>query len=241
MSNEIYVYHYSTKDLDILKSNIRARVDKSTEDGDYEDLSIGKKLKGNLKYLWDIGSNGLLKKFLGAEHNYERSIMFFLQPIPDDIAKLFDNKHKFWKSGLELYEYKVLVGESLFDLSMKTELVKGNYPYRVVGTQAARDKFFELLTEEQKEINPRDDYTKRFIEIEKKLGYFGYWGMKIGSTIRKVNRGITISIKEAKVLAKQQGMEEFFYSDIAPFVPHLMLYPGFYGMKYNGKRKIKLK
>ena len=67
---------------------------------------------------------------------------------------------------MELYEYKVLVGESLFDLSMKTELVKGNYPYRVVGTQAARDKFFELLTEEQKEIN-------NFIEgvkFAKKLG-----------------------------------------------------------------------
>ena len=40
MSNEIYVYHYSTKDLDILKSNIRARVDKDTEDGDYEAQSV---------------------------------------------------------------------------------------------------------------------------------------------------------------------------------------------------------
>ena len=43
----------------------------------------------------------------GDEFAYDRSLSFFLEPIPLDIAEIYFRRHEFWKSGLELYQYQV--------------------------------------------------------------------------------------------------------------------------------------
>lgn len=41
--------------------------------------------------------------------DYTNSISFFLEPIPLEIADIFEGQHEFWKHGLRLVEHVVLI------------------------------------------------------------------------------------------------------------------------------------
>ena len=240
MSEEVFVYHYSLNDYSQLSSNVRSRT--SGQQGlekKYETQTSAQKLKGNLKLALDFITYGSpLKLLTGYTMSDDRSIAFFLQPIPLDIAKLFENKHKLWKSGLELYEYKVRLGEGMLDLKLDTDIKEGNFPYRIVGTKDVRDKFFEMIKKEDVDY---DKLPQRMIEAEKKGGHYGTFGMKIAQAVKNANRGLSISIKESVKLLKEAKMEDFLYSEQFPLIPHLLLYAGPIRIRYVEKKKIKLK
>lgn len=240
MGDEVFVYHYSTQDLKQLSSNVRSRTNgQEGLEKNYNEQSSSSKLKANFKLALDFITLGSPLKFLfGYTMSDDRSIAFSLQPIPLDIAKLFEGKHKHWKSGTKLYEYKVRLGDGMLDLKLDTDVKEGNFPYRLVGTQDIRDKFFEIIKGDN--VN-YDELPKRMIELEKKGGHYGKFGFEVAKTVRKVNRGITISIKEAVKLCKEAKIEELLYSELYPFVPHLLLYAGPIRLIYVEKKQITLK
>ena len=240
MSDEVFVYHYSTQDLKQLSSNVRSRTNgQEGLEKNYNEQSSSSKLKANFKLALDFITLGSpLKLLFGYTMSDDRSIAFSLQPIPLDIAKLFEGKHKYWKSGTKLYEYKVRLGEGMLDLKLDTDVKEGNFPYRLVGTQDIRDKFFELIKKEDVDY---DRLPKQMIEFEKKAGHYGTFGFEVTKAVRRVNRGITISIKEAVKLCKEAKLEELLYSELYPFVPHLLLYAGPIRLIYVEKKQITLK
>ena len=103
-----YLYFYDTEFHNFLSSEVGAFRHKG---GRFKDLTLGDKLQavGNTAYDFMTygGLNPIIAKYVGKDYDMSRSISFFLEPIPDDIAKLFDNKHAYWQSGKKLYEYKV--------------------------------------------------------------------------------------------------------------------------------------
>lgn len=234
-----YLYHYDTDFSQMLTSDVGSFRHKG---GRFGDLSFGDKLQGISRSAYDIltygGINSILAKYVGRDYNLDRSISFFLEPIPLDIAKLFDNKHAFWQSGMEIYEYKV-------DLStwIQRLLELGTFPYRVSGSQEVRDLIFSKQ-DWGSVSEPKDayKYEKEIIALEKRLDYYGIWGVGIKKAIDKASReGLVKSIKESKKALVNAGREVEFYKEKAPWIPQLTIYPGFKPVSYDSYRKIKLK
>lgn len=87
-----YLYHYSTKGHDPLKTKEAQGFVLSPEDAKYESD------RAKLTYYPDI---------------YSRHISLFIDPVPLNIPELFDHKHGMWKSGVTLYKHYVEVSKEM--------------------------------------------------------------------------------------------------------------------------------
>lgn len=239
------IYHYSTKDLKYLKS----RVGRGTknDDEDFKDLNTLDKIKGASRFAFDLLTYGnFITKYLGADHHGDRGVNFFLSEIPLDIANIYDNKHSFWKSGLELFEYRIEVKDSIFDIDvLKNKAYAGGFPFRVCGTKEAVDLVYNKQEWDwtgEMDAKLIKKYEKEIIALEKRLGYFAYWGFKdVSAAIKKANRPIVECINESKKLMLSKGQEKDFYSQPLVNIPHMILYSGYAPIVYTEKKKIKLK
>ena len=92
-------YHYSVEEYDELKSKVAQG--KGTIPNLPRLANVLGKMEGPVARRLD--QLGLLNK-----REYNRSISLFLEKIPLDIASIYGNAHKFWISGLELYEHAVV-------------------------------------------------------------------------------------------------------------------------------------
>lgn len=249
MRDTQFIYYYSKKELKKLKSAVAKGVTKEQEDNDesFSDRTVGGKVAGSARYLRDILTFGSLAlRYFGHDHKAERGIMFSLDPIPLDIASLYDNKHKFWVKGEELFEYKVVIGKDL------VEGLKGNFqlnndsglPYRIVGTKAVRDLMYEKQEwnwEGEMDAKLIKKYEKEIVALEKSKGFYGFWGMDLIKTIEKAKTDIKTTIKENMKLLTEHKQESMLYGELYPWVPHLILYPGFLPIAFDEVKQIKLK
>lgn len=239
------LYHYSTKDITYLKSRVAKGT--KTDDEDFKDLDAIDKIKGASKFAFDMLTYGsFIKKYMGADHSEDRGVNFFLSEIPLNIAQLYDDKHNFWKSGLELFEYRIEVKDSIFDLEvLKNKAYGGGYPFRVCGTKEVIDLIYnkqEWNWEGEMDAKLIKKYEKEIIALEKRLGYFAYWGFKdVTSAIKKAKRPIEECVKESKKLMLANGQEKDFYSQTLANIPHMILYSGYAPIAVTEKKKIKLK
>jgi len=234
-----YLYHYDTEFHNFLSSEVGAVRHKG---GRFADLTLGDKIQavGNTAYdfLTYGGLNSIIAKYVGKDYDMSRSISFFLEPIPDDIVKLFNEKHAYWKKGQKVYEYKVELSTWIQRI-----LETGTFPYRVTGSQEVRDLVFNKQ-DWGSVSDPKDvyKYEKEIINLEKKLDYYGIWGVGIKKAIEKASReGIKNSIKKSVEILTEHGRETELYKEKAPWIPNLVIFPGFKPVAYDDYREIILK
>jgi hypothetical protein len=248
MSETGFVYYYSTKELKRLKSAVGKGVTKEQEEEgeEFGDRSLGGKLAGGGRYIRDILTYGSLPlRFFGFDHKPERGIAMSLDPIPLDIAKLYGGKHKFWKSGITLYQYKVIIGSSSLEgIKGNIQLHKDNgMPYRIVGSKPVRDLIYEKQEWNLDEIDEKQikKNEKEIVALEKSLGFYGFWGLDLIHTVAKARRDIKKTIEENVSLLTKRKQESVLYGELYPWVPHLVLYTGFVGIGFDSVEVIKLK
>lgn len=173
---------------------------------------------------------GFIDKF-----DYDRNISLFMEPIPLDIAKIYQNRHRFWKSGLELYQYEVplenLPVEIVFRLVESPE--KNELVYRKQNWDLVKDSNDPLI----------EQYRTEILKLEERLGYRGHGRGNLSKAARKFQKGIKGYMNEAIKLAYEfdDNLEETVFSRYAQCVPHLMIYPGYKEINYSNVTKIKLK
>jgi hypothetical protein len=86
------------------------------------------------------------------------------------------------------------------------------------------------------------EYEKEIINLEKKLDYYGIWGVGIKKAIEKASReGIKNSIKKSVEILTEHGREAELYKEKAPWIPNLVIFPGFKPVSYDDYREITLK
>jgi hypothetical protein len=179
-----YLYHYSSQMFDILKTREK------------QNKPLDSKLKAN-------------------SSDYDKHISFFLEPIPLDILPdIHHNKHPFYVTGKEVYEYKiptVNLGTMRYYLTESPEKTKALYD-----TSIDDDAYYALMDKVNKEqryvgtkIKDIEDLVERFEGTTK--NYF----MKIPS---------------------YPNYEEI-KGKYAPCVPHLMIYPETGLVKYGSVTK----
>ncbi len=238
------IYYYSTKEIKYIKSKVGRA---GAEEGDsFGNLPAGEAIKGAGKFAFDLLTSGnLLKKYIGADHKPDRGVTFFLEPIPTDMASLFGGKHKHWTPGLELFEYRLEVKDSFVDMDVvKNKAYAGGFPFRLCGSKQAVD----LIYNQQEwvwdgEMDPKliKKYERELMALEKKLGFFAYWGLKgVTEAIKKGARPIKECVSDAITLMTEHKQEGLLYSSIAPNIPHLILYSGYAPIVYTEKKKITL-
>ena len=234
-----YLYFYDTEFHNFLSSEVGAFRHKG---GRFKDLTLGDKLQavGNTAhdFMTYGGLNSIIAKYVGKDYDMSRSISFFLEPIPDDIAKLFNNKHAYWQSGKKLYEYKVELSTWIQRI-----LETGTFPYRVTGSQEVRDLVFNK--QDWGSVADAKDaykYEKEILSLEKKLDYYGIWGVGIKKAIDRASReGIKKSIETSVKILTEAGRETELYKEKAPWIPNLVIFPGFKPVSYDDYREIILK
>ena len=162
-------------------------------------LSIAIRGKG------DIGNN---------PRAYNRNISLFLEPLPLNVAEIFNNTHEFYRSGLTLIEH--VVDSSAIPLDVLYTLTET--PEKVALLYGSQQWYegmpTELIDANKKEIED--------MEIDK--GYIGQGRMNIIKACRSVPKGIE------KYFRKSAKLHEKFPDDkinekYAANVPHLIIYP----------------
>lgn len=213
-------YHYSAEEFDTLKSLV---AQEKTNRSRVKFSGILDNIKGKLIKFKD--------RFLpGDEFSYDRSLSFFLEPIPLDIAELYANKHERWKSGLELYQYEVSLDKlpksiafRLCESTKKTKLLYEQQDWSKVETDPA----------------VADVYIEEVHELEKRLGYIGHGVNELVKACRPFRRGLRDSIKKANQLARKNP-DDGIMKKYAACVPHLMIYPGYKEIEFSKVSKIIL-
>ena len=173
---------------------------------------------------------GFIDKF-----DYDRNISLFMEPIPLDIASIYHHRHRFWKRGLELYQYEVPLE---------------NIPEGIVFRLVESPEKTELIYYKQdwSKVNGENDplidkYLLERNRLEERLGYRGHGRGNLSKVARKFQKGIKGYMNEAIKLAYEfdDNLEETVFSRYAQCVPHLMIYPGYKEINYSNVIKIKLK
>ena len=223
------LYHYSIELLPELKSLIAQKIPKAgrSQAGlkESKPTSTLNKIKGNGLYLAD--RLGLLDDF-----RYERNVSLFLEPLPLDVASIYNHQHEFYKKGLELYQYEVPI------FNIPEEII-----FRLTESPEKTDLlYFKQDWDGLERNDPKIlKYKKEILEMETKLGLVGSGRNNLIKVVKKYNKGIRGYMKKAIELAKQFDEEEGVYSRYAQNVPHLMLYPGYKSIHYSEVKQIKLR
>ena len=162
-------------------------------------LSIAIRGKGN------IGDN---------PRAYNRNISLFLEPLPLNVAEIFNNTHSFYRSGLTLVEHVVdsnaIPLDILYSLTESPEKVALLY-----GSQ----KWYEGMPDELIASN-----KKEIKDMEEAKGYIGQGRMNMIKACRSVPKGIEKYFRKAAKL-NEKFPEDKINEKYAACVPHLMIYP----------------
>ena len=153
----------------------------------------------------DIGNN---------PRAYNRNISLFLEPLPLNVAEIFNNTHEFYRSGLTLIEHVVdsnaIELDILFTLTETPEKVALLY-----GSQ----KWYEGMPEELIIAN-----KKEIDDMEESKGYMGQGRLDMIKACRSIPKGIEkYFMKSAKLHGKFP--KDKINQKYAANVPHLMIYP----------------
>lgn len=202
MRQEIALYHYSVEKYDNLLTLIARGKEKEGFDSDVND-----------------------------PFSYNKSMSFFLEPIPRDLPSLYDNKHHFWKEGVELYEYIIPLSH-----------LKEDTPYIIVETREKTDLIrnkqdWDSITEDTLDIKMK--YLKEINELQVKKKYKG---MNISSFLKGL-RTVPLEIRKDFINAYSyiKKDKDFDLLDkYAAYVPHVMFYVDKQVVKYSSVKKIVL-
>lgn len=215
-------YHYSVEEYDELKSKVAQG--KGTIPNLPRLANVLGKMEGPVARRLD--QLGLLNK-----REYNRSISLFLEKIPLDIASIYGNAHKFWISGLELYEHAVVF-----------ENIPGNIVYKLTESPKKVELLYEKQDWTKVEGNPQllEKYLKEIKDMETKYGYAGEGIDNMLKSCRPFKRDIRKRMERAYELALEYP-EDKILEKYAACVPHLMIYPGYRPIKVSSVKKITLK
>ena len=163
--------------------------------------------------------------------NYSDSISFFLEPIPRNIASILKHKHKFWKSGAEIYEH--VIDTNVFYPDLK---------YVITETPEKTHLLYNVQVWDKKTITPDliKQYKLEISDMQEKKGYRGEGKDNFLKAAKKFNHGIAGYYREmVKLDAKYP--EDKLMDKYAACVPHAMLYVGEQKVQVATSRLIKLK
>lgn len=136
---------------------------------------------------------------------YDRSISFFIEPIPLDILpSLHHYNHHFYKDKSKVYEYQI----SDHDLN------KDKFVFRLVESPEKTQLYYDdsILDKE---------YHERLNAAIKEFGYTGTTTREIEPLVRRF-KGTTRDL--FKKLPTYPNYETDLKTKYAPLVPHLMIY-----------------
>lgn len=170
-----------------------------------------------------------------GEYVYNDSVSFFLSPIPRNLPDILENQHEFWKSGQELYEYKVTLNAFPEDIKYvlteseeKTELLYEKQDWDIIPSSKNGSKIMARYLQEIREM-----------ELEK--GYMGEGLSNLVKVCKKYSgRSLVPYYMKVAELHKKYPNDGLM-SKYAACVPHLKLYVGKMVINYNSVTKIKLK
>lgn len=217
------LYHYASEPYSVLKSRLRQgkmQIIKSERKPD-----LMKKMESGLLQTLDVLD-------LIPSWHYDRSISFFLEPIPLDIAKLYKGKHSFWKSGVELFEHVI----DIDDLAAEPFYYLAETPKKIEFLYEKQD--WDSIT------GPNDPKIKQFLkEIQKmeKKEHYRWKGRKEMLRVCKPFRGKLKDYIKKVVEIHEKHPEDGIMNKYAACVPHLMVYPGVMSIKVDNVSKITLK
>lgn len=157
-----------------------------------------------------IEKDDIAKNKFGLPGGYYDHISLFIEPIPEkDIARIFEHKHEFWKSGNKLYMH--VVDSKDFESGMGYEVVE------TPEMDNWSDSFdWYHMTKQQREIA-----LIAFYKEMKKRGLMGVGTSTMESKCKKY-LGKTKGYYER---ARQRPDAEETIKQYAANVPHLMVYP----------------
>ncbi len=216
-------YHYSIEPFDQIKSKILQEANKTIEppnsDDDGHDLAYMKELL-------------MFQKSHAPEaFDYRRSVSMFLEPIPRNLASIFNGEHQFWKPGIELWEYTI----DSRDLPKKI-------PFKLHESPEVIDLIYNKQDWDSAKENPKlvEKYSNDIDRLMFELGLSGEGIAHMEVAARKYNRGIEKYYREAYELHKKYP-EDKILQKYASCVPHFMIYPGVQFISYKERQQIKLK
>ncbi len=216
-------YHYSEIEFSELKSLVAQN--KRGRDSEVErNAGFFDKLSNAVLQLMDrVNPKG--------EFDYDRHVSLFLEPIPLDLPSIFEHRHEFWKSGLELFEYTI-------DLRDLPE----NISYRLTETPEKTRLLYEkqdwVKAKEHPELIPK--FKKEILDMENAKGYQGHGKDNLVRACSRYNRGIKRYYQRTAQLAKEYP-EDKLESKYAACVPHLMIYPGYLPIPIASVKKVALR
>lgn len=232
-------YHYNLGYLPDLRSLVNQGLYTShRRDGSG---SMVDRIKGNVNRVKD--HLGLLDTW-----EYSRNLSFFFEPMPRNIASLYNHQHALYKKGLKLFEYRLFLSN-----------LPDPCDYRVVETPEKNALLYEKqnwdLVEKDADGNyiPTDPlYQKymaelKYLEEVKFKFYRGNRQKDMVKAIEHIKRQAPkgkcneFFINKAIAYAKTEEDREGLYFRYAQAVPHLMLYPGVKTIHYADYREIILK
>ena len=216
-------YHYSEIEFDELKSLVAQG--KQGRDSEIErNAGFFDKLSNSvLQMLFRLSPKG--------EFEYNRHISLFLEPIPLNLPSIWEHKHEFWKSGLELFEYTVELKD-----------IPENISFHLIETPEQIRLLYEKqdweLAKDHPELIPK--FKKEIIDMENSKGYRGHGKNNMVRVCRRFTRGINRYYQHAVQLSKDYP-EDGLNRKYAACVPHLMIYPGYLPIPVASVKKVALR
>lgn len=215
-------YHYASEEYEDLRSRLAQGKGK---------LFIMDRMPALLNDLQGALAVQLDKVRFKDEWSYERSISLFLEPVPLDIASIYQDQHEFWQSGRELVQYEI-------DISDLPEGIAWRLVESPEKTRLLYEKQDWEAAMEDKTLVAK--YVKEVKDKEKAMGYIGHGHDSLRKVANKFNRNTKHYMKEAVKIALKYP-EDGGFKKYAASVPHLMIYPGYKPINYQATKTIVLK
>lgn len=217
------LYHYSIEKYETIRSKVLQEADKTIEPPSSDESGH------ELAYMKEL----LMFQNSHAPdlYDYKRSVSLFLEPIPKNLPSILHDEHKFWKSGISLWEYTI----DSRDLPKKV-------PYMLAEAPEVTDLIYNKQDWTSADSNPalvkkyKQDVEKLRLELHLK----GEGSTALEIIARKYSKGIANYYAEAYKLHKDNP-EDGIMDKYAACVPHLMVYPGVQYVDYKECNPIKLK
>lgn len=217
------LYHYSAENIDNIRSRILQEADKEIEPPRSDETGH------ELAYMKELLS--FQKRHAPDLYDYKRSVSFFLEPIPRNLPSILHNEHKFWKSGVSLWEYVI----------DSRDLPK-SVPFQLVESNETTELLYRKQDWSNAENNPAlvKKYKQEIEQLKLELHLKGEGSTALEVIARKYSKGIANYYAEAYKLHKDNP-EDGIMDKYAACVPHLMVYPGVQFVPYKERNPIKLK
>ena len=214
-------YHYNELQFDELKSLVaQGRKGNSSQ---VEREGFFSSTEQKIQKIFDMFT-------LKGEHTYDRHVSLFFEPIPLNIAALFEDKHEYWQSGKLLIEHVVHL-----------DAIPNNISYSVEETPEKTKLLYE--TQDWSKVKEQPELIKVFKQeirdVQLKNGYIGHGKNNMVRACKHLAKGIEKYYAQAGRYAKQFP-EDGGYSKYAATVPHLMIYPGYKPIAVASTRTIVL-